>query len=138
MRTAIDSNVISAIWTGEPGAPKLIERLSLAKSDGALLICPVVFSELYAYPGASEAFLYKFLKDTEVDVDYLLQEQVWAESGRRFARYAARRRISSGAGPRRLVADFLIGAHALLQADRLMTLDPKVYQQDFPELQLIQ
>ncbi len=38
--------------------------------------------------------------------------------------------------PRRLLADFMIGAHALLSADRLMTFDTKVYGQDFPELRL--
>jgi hypothetical protein len=30
----------------------------------------------------------------------------------------------------------MIGAHALLSADRLMTFDTKVYGQDFPELRL--
>jgi predicted nucleic acid-binding protein len=35
-----------------------------------------------------------------------------------------------------LLPDFLIAAHALLRADRLMTLDPARYQQDFPELRL--
>jgi predicted nucleic acid-binding protein len=38
---------------------------------------------------------------------------------------------------KRLLADFIIGSHALAQADRLMTLDPKRYRQDFPELKLI-
>jgi len=37
-----------------------------------------------------------------------------------------------------LLVDFLIGAHALVQADRLMTLDAKRYQRDFPELKIIQ
>jgi len=31
----------------------------------------------------------------------------------------------------------LIGAHPLKQADRLMTLDPQAYKQDFPELKII-
>jgi predicted nucleic acid-binding protein len=34
------------------------------------------------------------------------------------------------------MVDFLIGAHALLQADRLFTLDPKIYEQDFPEVRM--
>ena len=38
---------------------------------------------------------------------------------------------------RRLVVDFLIGAHASLHADRLCTFDPRFYARDFPKLPLI-
>jgi predicted nucleic acid-binding protein len=58
------------------------------------------------------------------------------EAGRRFARYAVHRRKSGPGKPKRLLADFLIGAHASLQADRLMSLDPTRYKQYFPELKL--
>ena len=105
--------------------------------EGALLISPVVFAELLAYPGATVAYVRGFLEATGVVVDFRLEERVWTETGQRFARYAVRRRQSSGEGPRRLLADFLVGAHALVQADRLMTLDPKVYRQDFPEVRLV-
>jgi hypothetical protein len=137
MRTAIDANVISAIWSREPSAERAIAQLGSAKAAGALLMCPVVYAELLAYPGATEAYVRGFLQDTGVVVDLRLEERVWTETGLRFARYAARRRRSTGGGPRRLLADFLIGAHALVQADRLLTLDPKVYQQDFPEVRLM-
>jgi predicted nucleic acid-binding protein len=137
VRTAIDSNVFSAIWSAESSATKLVTQLGEARQAGALLISPFVFVELHAYPGATEAFIRGFLEATGVVVDLRLEERIWAETGRRFALYAARRRQSSGTGPKRLLADFLIGAHALVQADRLLTLDPQRYSQDFPEVRLI-
>lgn len=137
MRTAIDSNVVSAIWSGEPSTPELVAKLDEARLKGALLISPFVLAELHAYPGATEVFIRGFLSSTGVAVDYRLEERIWAETGRRFARYAARRRESSGTGPKRLLADFLIGTHALVQADQLLTLDPRRYSQDFPEVRLL-
>jgi predicted nucleic acid-binding protein len=137
MRTSIDANIFSAIWSREPGADLIAAQLGKAKMEGALIISPFVFSELLAYPGADEAYVRGVLHATGVTVDLKLDEKLWSEAGLRFARYAARRRISAGEGPRRLLADFLIGAHALVQAERLMTLDPKIYRQDFPELELM-
>ena len=78
-----------------------------------------------------------FLADTGIDVDFEFQQSLWLEAGRRFARYGQRRRKTARDGPRRLLADFIIGSHALTRADRLMTLDPKRYQGDFPELKVI-
>jgi len=109
----------------------------MAQQEGALLISPFAFAELHAHPNAKPGFVHTFLEATGVVIDYKMQEQVWSEAGQRFARYAARRRKAIGEGPRRLLADFLIGAHALVQAERLLTLDPKVYRQDFPELRLL-
>lgn len=137
MRTAIDTNVFSAIWSGEPSAAMLVTQLGEARMEGALLISPFVFAELHAYPGATEAFIHGFLAATDVVTDLRLEERIWAETGRRYALYADRRRKSSGAGPKRLLADFLIGAHALVQADRLLTLDPHRYSVDFPEVRLM-
>jgi len=137
VRTAIDSNILSALWSKEPLAASIATRLGAAKDDGALLIAPVVYAELLAYPGATESFLEKFLSDTGVTAEFDLQEAVWKEAGRRFARYASRRRRSGHGNPKRLLADFLIGAHALVQADRFMTLDLARYRQDFPELKII-
>lgn len=137
MRTAIDSNVISAIWSAETSARKLVQKLGEAKAEGALLISPFVYAELHAYPGATESFLRGFLATTGVMVDLRLEERIWDETGKRFALYAARRRQPSGDGPKRLLADFLIAAHALVQADRLLTLDPDRYSRDFPEVRLL-
>jgi len=137
MRTAIDCNVISAIWSSDSTAERMAEQLGRARMEGALLVSPFVFAELLAYPGATEKSVRTFLEVTCVVIDIRLQERLWLEAGLRFARYARRRRESFGEGPRRLLADFLVGAHALVQADRLLTLDPKVFRQDFPELHII-
>jgi len=137
VRTAIDANVFSAIWSWAPSAERVVAKLGLARTEGALLISPFVFSELLAYPGTTETYVRGFLEATGVQVDFRLEERIWTETGIRFARYAARRRKATGEGPRRLLADFLIGAHALVQADRLLTLDAKVYAQDFPEIRLL-
>jgi predicted nucleic acid-binding protein len=137
MRTAIDSNVLSAIWSNEPAAQNAIEQLGDARLEGALLISPFVFAELHAHPKIKDDSVRAFLEATGVIVDLKIDEEVWNIAGLRFARYAARRRKSSGEGPRRLLVDFLIGAHALLQAEQLITLDPTRYRQDFPELRLL-
>jgi predicted nucleic acid-binding protein len=79
----------------------------------------------------------EFLSTTGISTDFDIEEEVWRVAGHRFAKHAARRRATRGGHPRRLVADFVIGAHALLRADRLLTLDTSIYKQDFPELKII-
>jgi predicted nucleic acid-binding protein len=136
MRTAIDTNVLSALWSGEPMALRIEGNLGNAKNEGGLVVGAPVYAELLAYPKASESFVNGFLADTGIAVDFEVQQSVWVEAGRRFARYATRRRRSAHDEPRRLLTDFIIGSHALVQADRLMTLDPKRFQRDFPELKI--
>ena len=137
MRTAIDTNVVSAIWSRESSAERVTAKLGVAATEGALLLSPFVFAELLAYPGASEAYVRGFLEATGVKIDMKIEERVWTIAGLRYARFAVRRRQATGEGPKRMLADFLIGAHALVQAERLLTLDPKRYNQDFPELRLL-
>jgi predicted nucleic acid-binding protein len=137
MRTAIDTNVLSALWSKESVASNIARNLGNAKTEGGLVVGAPVYAELLAYPKATESFVNGFLADTGIDVDFEFQRSLWLEAGRRFARYAQRRRKTAHHGPRRLLTDFIIGSHALTRADRLMTLDPKRYQRDFPELKLI-
>jgi predicted nucleic acid-binding protein len=40
-------------------------------------------------------------------------------------------------GPRRILADFLIGAHACERGYRLLTLDDRLYRAAFPDLALV-
>jgi predicted nucleic acid-binding protein len=137
MRTAIDTNIVSAIWTGEPTAGKIVETLARLSRVGGLAIAAPVYAELLAYPNATRQFVDDFLDGSGVAVDFRLDEEIWREAGTRFAKHATRRRSSRSGTPRRLLADFVIGAHALLRADRLLTLDVALYVKDFPDLRIL-
>jgi predicted nucleic acid-binding protein len=137
MITAIDTNIVSAIWTAEPSAHRIAEILDRSSAVGRLTIAAPAYAELLAYPGATPEFVGGFLHSTRAEIDFLLNEGVWREAGLRFGKYAARRRSSRAGAPRRLLADFIIGAHALLRADRLLTLDVPLYARDFPELRIL-
>src|SRR5580704_16554508 len=137
MRTAIDTNIISALWTGEPSANNIAAILARSSDAGILTVAAPAYAELLAYPGATPEFVDGFLESTRAVVDFRLDEAIWREAGLRFAKYASRRRSSRAGAPRRLLADFIIGAHALLSADRLLTLDVQLYARDFPDLKLL-
>jgi predicted nucleic acid-binding protein len=137
MRTALDANVISALWSNEPSARAIASNLGTAKQLGALIVSAPVYAELLAHPTYPETSVNAFLAETGISVDFDLSASIWLDAGRRFAKYAARRRRTSAQEPKRFLADFIIGAHALEQADRFMTLDPRRYKRDFPELKLI-
>ena len=136
MRTAIDTNVLSALWSGEPAASRVTGQLEESHTLGGLVVCAPVYAELLAHPSASRRFVDEFLGDTGIRVDFELSEEVWRQAGARFAVYAQRRRRSAGGSPKRLLVDFVVAAHALLSADRLMTLDASRYQRDFPQLRI--
>lgn len=137
MRTALDTNILSALWSKEAVAAAVAANLGAAKATGAVLVSAPVYAELLAHSTLPEAAINDFFGETGISVDFELSSEVWLDVGHRYAKYAARRRRTLAQGPKRLLADFIIGAHALFQADCLMTLDPQRYRRDFPELKLI-
>jgi len=136
VRTALDTNILSGLISDEPQSAAITAILGNCLREGPIVISPIVYAELLANPAVTIPFLELFLSNTSVTVDYQMEESIWQDAGTRYARYAVRRRRATGEGPRRLIADFVIGAHALARADRLLTLDKRVYAQDFPELRL--
>src|SRR5437762_14130884 len=101
MRTAIDTNVLSALWSKEPLALDIARNLGNAKREGGLVVSAPVYAELLAYPKATESFVNDFLADTGIAVDFEFQQTVWLVSVRRLARYAKRQRRSAHPGPKR-------------------------------------
>lgn len=135
MTTAIDTNIIIALWDRDASLSSAAQiGLEAAFSRGGLVIAAPVFAELLAAPGRTEAFVDAFLEDTAIAVDWDLDEMLWRAAGRAFQRYAERRRKQRDSGTRRILADFMIGAHAEARAYHLLTLDERIYRAAFPKL----
>ena len=137
MTTAIDTNIIVALWDKDDTLNSLAQAaLDGALGRGNLVVAAPVFAELMAFPGRSEAFLDSFFKNTSITIDWNLHEAIWRAAGRAFQTYATRRGKPRDSGPRRILADFLIGAHALQNGFRLLTLDDRLYRAAFPRLSI--
>ena len=137
MTVALDTNVVVALWDATD-ALNLVARRALeeASSREALAICGAVYAELIGAPGRTEAFVDRFCEEAGIAVEWELRERIWRRAGVAFQGYATRRKKQSGAEPRRLLADFLIGAHALENGYKLLTLDGGMYRRAFPGLKL--
>ena len=138
MTTAVDTNVIVSLWYPDSKLNS-VARLSLdaAYSKGPVIISAPVFSELLAAPSRDENFVNSFVRDTGLIVDWMLSQQTWRVAGRAFQQYSVRRKLHRSSGPRRILADFLIGAHAFEAGHKLLTLDAGFYKTAFPGLKLV-
>jgi len=135
MTSAIDTNVVVALWDKDPALSLAAQTaLEAAFHRGSLVVSAPVFAELIAAPGRTETFVSSFLEETGIVVDWDLGEAVWRSAGRAFRSYAKRRRKQRDSGTRRILADFLIGAHAEVRGYRLLTLDERSYRVAFPGL----
>jgi hypothetical protein len=138
MTTAVDTNVIVALWDRDPSLSSAAQSaLDAALGRGTLVVAATVFAELMAAPSRSELFLDSFFRETGINIDWALDESVWRTAGRAFQGYAARRRKQRDVGPRRILADFLIGAHAQEGCHSLLTLDDHLYRTAFPGLTVV-
>jgi predicted nucleic acid-binding protein len=137
MTTALDTNVVVAYWGPDRSLNLAVQTaLESALGHGNVTVAAPVFAELLAGPGRTENFVNGFFEDTGIAIDWHLSEAIWRSAGRAFRGYAERRRKHRDSGTRRILVDFLIGAHAAAHGYRLLTLDERLYRAAFPTLKI--
>lgn len=138
MKTVVDTNVIVALWdTSDSLNSPAQSALDSGLESGGLVVPAVVYAELLAFAGRTARFLDSFFLETGIVVEWDISEKVWRLAGSAFQSYALRRRRYGEAGPRRILADFLIGAYASADHHALLTLDERIYRAAFPSLKII-
>lgn len=133
MRTAIDTSVLlDVIVDDEEHADRSEAALRRAAESGALLVGESVLAEMGPAFGNNE--IEEFLADWNIEFVPSSRKSALL-AGEMFRKYLVRRTPSR---PARMVVDFLIGAHALTNADRLLARDRGYYRDYFKKLRVIE
>ena len=132
MITAVDSSIIIDVLEPDPEhGPASREALRRCLREGSMVACDVVWAEVATAFGHAQTRAIEALR--EIGIAY---SPMTEEAALRAAECWYRFRKRSG-GKDRIVADFLIGGHALVQADRLLTRGRGFYRDYFKSLKLV-
>jgi predicted nucleic acid-binding protein len=138
MNIAVDTNIIVYALAG---VAETSLRASHALEDaagrgGVIAVSAPVYAELMAIPKSMPGDLDAFFAEARIRVDWHLSQNCWIVAGAAFAGYARRRNRQKIGGPRRILADFVIGAHSQ-EVGCLLTADAAFYRTNFPELRVL-
>lgn len=130
MTVAVDSSVLFEIIKGGSKAAEAQQLLEHALSQGAVCVCEAVLTELGRY-FQTTAHLEQFLQVCQIEYSALSRPSALT------AAHMMRQYAVNGGKRTRVMADFLIGAHALHQADALLTLDAEFFRDYYEGLMVL-
>jgi predicted nucleic acid-binding protein len=153
MTIAVDTNALLALIHDDKHADAAEQALRTAYTEDRLVVTPIVSAETAAdgqFSAVEE--LTTFLDDLSIDIVQPSSEALF-RSGEAFSRYSERRpdglqcpecgstevvhcsTCGQTLAPRQhIAADFLIGGHAVTDAEALVTFDTGFYGSYFPNL----
>jgi hypothetical protein len=136
--TSLDSNVLVYLLNQDDRLNlRALNALNGARKQGSLVVSGPVYAELLGLPSRTQAILDEFFTNGDIQIDWRFDESVWRAAGVAFQGYVQRRLDDTGLLPRRILTDFLIGAHALVRGYALLTTDASHYAAAFPKLRIL-
>lgn len=147
--TSVDTNVITGLLNEDDAFNIPAKRaLQKAAAKGSLVVCAPVYVELCAMPKRDDFDLDIFLRKVRIEVDWVINEEMWRKAGAANARHVARRReharlaktsrTRTEAPAKRIAADFLIGSHAVIRGADLLTFDKGIFKTYFPSVKIVE
>ncbi len=129
MVTAVDTSVLIDVLAKDPHFADLSKSaLRKASQEGSLIICETVLAEIT--PALTSSDLLLFLSDWDLKFIPSTKESALL-AGEMYRRFLER-----GGKEVRVIADFIIGAHAQIHGQRFLARDRGYYRDYFKSLKI--